>query len=166
MKERVMQQSFSTGGTKPVRSIRYTVDEKGCWICISHRPSGSGYPRIRINKRLYNMNRYVYTLEVGGIPDGFCVMHTCDNKMCINPKHLKAGTLAENTIDGWAKGLYPQDKGRHKGEDAYNHKLSEEAVRRIRKDRKNGAVKLSRIYGVSKATIQRARRGITWAHVK
>jgi predicted glycosyltransferase involved in capsule biosynthesis len=41
---------------------------------------------------------------VGHIPEGFCVMHICDNRMCINPKHLKAGTLAQNNLDMTIKG--------------------------------------------------------------
>jgi hypothetical protein len=27
------------------------------------------------------------------------IMHLCDNRLCINPKHLKLGTIQENNLD-------------------------------------------------------------------
>lgn len=56
--------------------------------------------------------RVAYQLYKGAIPDGFVVMHSCDNPRCVNPAHLSVGTLSENTRDminkrraGWQRRL-------------------------------------------------------------
>lgn len=43
------------------------------------------------------VHRRVYTLVTGDSPT--VVMHTCDNRKCINPKHLKGGTQRDNIKD-------------------------------------------------------------------
>ncbi len=33
------------------------------------------------------------------------VMHSCDNKWCVNPSHLDVGTRSQNMKDAYARGL-------------------------------------------------------------
>jgi DNA-directed RNA polymerase specialized sigma subunit len=39
-----------------------------------------------------------------GDPKGMVVMHICDNKLCVNPDHLRIGTVADNNKDKALKG--------------------------------------------------------------
>ncbi len=48
------------------------------------------------------LHRNVFSMVHGYMP--VVVMHTCDNRKCINPKHLKGGTQQENIQDMHSKG--------------------------------------------------------------
>lgn len=77
----------------------YHVDENGCWIWEKSRvASGHGYIWIpKIGKQY--VHRISFLIHNGQIPDGFCVIHKCDNPLCINPEHLFLGTRRDSTIN-------------------------------------------------------------------
>ena len=54
-------------------------------------------------KRLY-VHRLAWQKENGLIPKGKIVMHKCDVRLCINPDHLRVGTIADNQRDMQEKG--------------------------------------------------------------
>jgi hypothetical protein len=73
-------------------------------------------------------HQYSWVLHRGLIPLGMLVCHTCDNPLCVNPKHLFLGTNSDNIQDCARKGRLNSPLGeRHK-----NHKLTSENVREIR----------------------------------
>ncbi len=145
------------------REVTYIVDGGECHVVQSYKPSGHGYLRFQRFGVLLHLHRFVFEKYYGPIPEGSCVMHLCDNRMCINPNHLALGSVADNIRDMWRKG-----RG-HKlpaspGQSNTQAKLTEEQVRFIRSSGEPG-VALAKRFGVSKAQISSIRKRRTWRHV-
>lgn len=45
-------------------------------------------------------------------PEGHEVLHSCDNKACFNPLHLRWGTRSENVVEAIERGLRPQNRSK------------------------------------------------------
>ena len=107
-----------------------------CWewtACIGF----GGYGKVSVgNRRTEAAHRVAYFLANGDIPDDKpCILHRCDNRKCVNPSHLFAGTKRENTHDMFAKGRACQQTGAwqpKRGSTNTNAKLTEADVMVIR----------------------------------
>lgn len=97
-------------------------DDK-CWNWIGHRTRG--YGMIGVNGKQIHAHRFAYSRFVGPIPFGKVVCHRCDNKRCVNPKHLFVGTQRDNLGDCAAKGRLGS---------SMRPKLTREQVIQIRND--------------------------------
>lgn len=98
------------------------VDKSGdCWWWTAATDTG-GYGRFNDGDRLLGAHRYSYKLHHGEIPDGLYVLHTCDNKPCVNPKHLWLGTARDNSLDMVKKGRGP----------TATRKLTEDEARKVK----------------------------------
>ena len=91
------------------------------------------------------------------------VMHTCDVRSCVNPRHLRAGTRSLNMRDMVSKGR-ASTFNKPKGGDHHAAKLTEQDIRDIRASEEKGVV-LARRYGVEPAHISSIRRRKTWKHI-
>ena len=75
----------------------------GCLVWIGAKTK-DGYGRARVGGRTVGAHRASYEKSKGQIPEGYVIMHLCDNRSCVNPSHLVAGTKSENTRDMDRKG--------------------------------------------------------------
>lgn len=77
----------------------------GCFIWTGQRQyQGMGYGKVKAMKNDFSTHRLSYILNKGEIPKGMCVLHKCDQPLCINPDHLRLGTQRENVDDAFRKG--------------------------------------------------------------
>lgn len=82
------------------RPFEWVVNpETGCWECISHKPNSEGYPVFTMHHKKRYVHRYLYEELFGPLEPGLVVRHKCDNRLCINPKHLTHGTYQDNSND-------------------------------------------------------------------
>jgi hypothetical protein len=122
----------------------------------------SGYGYIGVHRKVKYAHIQAYRLFRGPIPEGMCVLHTCDNPPCVNPDHLFLGTAADNSADRVAKGRQA------KGESGGTARLREWQVVVILTSLANGTAtrsELSRRFNVANTTIRKVATRETWAHV-
>lgn len=136
-----------------------------CWPWQDSCTTGYGSFGLTLsfkNSKKYLAPRVMWTIVYGPIPRGQCVLHVCDNPLCVNPQHLFLGTQADNVRDCQTKGRMAR---------GLNHswaKLKEQNVRDIRNDYSIGIISmrgLARRHKVCLMTIQKIIYGITWKHI-
>ena len=98
-----------------------------CWGWAG-RKTPKGYGLFYTEKRAKKAHRYALELSLGEIPVGLFALHSCDNRSCCNPNHLRAGTHQDNMDD-----MKMKKRGRsERGEANHNAKLSRPEVLAIR----------------------------------
>jgi len=150
-------------------------DGDGCWLWKGAKVK-DGYGSIKVGQHALGAHRIAYLIQVGDIPLGASVLHSCDNPACVRPSHLFLGTQQDNMTDMILKGrgnkatgdrnasrLYPEKRPRGdthafrlhpelcaRGEKVANAKLKEGQVKEIRRRWKAGEASqhaLAREYG-------------------
>lgn len=67
-----------------------------CWTWTAAR-NADGYGRFCVNYKMEYAHRIAYSLTHGTVAESVDVDHTCYNKSCVNPSHLRAATRKQNT---------------------------------------------------------------------
>ena len=122
-----------------------------------------GYGQTNINGKTVKTHRLAMILE-GYDVEGFNVLHSCDNPLCCNPKHLRLGNQQDNMRDMYCRGRDTT----YRGSSHNQSKLSESQVLDIRADYATGnyrQIDLCRKYQMSSNAIFKIINRKTWTHI-
>lgn len=149
---------------KPIERFneKFTVNNvSGCWEWTSAMLN-SGYGLFFFKGKSISAHRASHILNIGEIPDGLCVCHRCDNRKCVNPRHMFLGTVADNNGDRHSKGRskYIAHKGTRNG----RSKLNEDQVMEIYLSSESCKI-TGRKYDVSHTVVWQIRNGKKWTEV-
>lgn len=137
---------------KKVKKTRY------CWIWLG-RVNHNGYGRFNLGRSEDGQafaHRYSHEIFNGAFDKSLYVLHKCDNSLCVNPKHLYAGTAKDNIDDMWIR-LRKKTK------------VSPLQVYQIRALHKTGFFNyadISRFYKINKSYVRFIVKRFSWKHLK
>lgn len=133
-------------------------DEEDCWEWTASTYN-SGYGQFRLNNRMVGAHRLSYEHYKGDIGE-YHVLHKCDNKLCVNPRHLFLGTNQDNVDDKMIKGR--QSKGEVHGAS----KLTENEVKEIISLLPiMKGIDIAKQYGISRKHVSKIKTGKIWKHI-
>jgi len=83
---------------------RATYNEAGCLEYCPHKFDNyinlKSPPEEYFSSNSTFLHRFVYAVwNKTALTQDDVIMHTCDNRICINPRHLKLGTIQTNNTD-------------------------------------------------------------------
>lgn len=136
-----------------------------CWIWTGAIDKDSGYGKFGIEGgrggKHTTAHRASYLLNIGPLTDEQVACHHCDNRSCVRPDHIFAGTQQDNIDDMHAKGRAAI------GERSGQAVLAEADVLKIRELRANGEslADVASKFGISDATVWDIEIGRRWSHV-
>lgn len=139
------------------------VDQSGeCWVWTAARyPGGYGLFVAKKGESPEGAHRVAYRLVHGRIPPGKQILHRCDNRLCVRPDHLFAGTQSDNMADMHAKKRWKRRKQRdQRGEKNPNAILSDAQVEQMLADLAagEGPISVARKFGIAYKTLWAIRR--------
>lgn len=127
--------------------------DSSCWNWTGRRMYGYGI--VSWSGTQIGAHRASAMMFVGD-PSSKCVCHKCDNRKCVNPKHLFLGSRRDNMHDARRKGRHPFSK------------LTESQALRVIDMLSNGVTqrRIAGLFGVSQAAISKINRGESWGDLR
>ena len=122
-----------------------------------------GYGMLQVNGKATLAHRISYEIHKGEIPEGMCVLHSCDNPGCVNPEHLHLGTQKDNARERSER----KRSGDIRGEKNGRSKLTQQQVLEIIEKYKSGWIQcdLAQEYGVNQGRISSIVTKRSWKHI-
>lgn len=136
-----------------------TANPEACWewqMTIDE----NGYGSMCVDGQSDKAHRVAWRLANGrNIKEGMFILHSCDNRRCVNPNHLREGTQSENMADMVLRGRSRQVEGRRK--------ITVEEVREIKRRLQNGSrvIDVANDFRQSWSIIGNIKSGRSWKHV-
>ena len=80
-----------------------------CWNWKG-KAKKNGYGQFYIHRKPHYAHRIAFQISTGKSTNNLCILHHCDNPLCVNPKHL-FGTQRDNVLDCIRKGRSNPPRG-------------------------------------------------------
>lgn len=147
------------------------IDKRGpdeCWPWRGFKDR-YGYGRTGFRGEHSQLaHRIAFFLTFGDFDKSLFVLHSCDNRPCCNPRHLRSGTAKDNADDCISRGrkvCSHAPRPTCRGERHHKAKVTADDVRAIRARRGESNKRIGQDFGLTKGAVWRIMAGVNWKHV-
>lgn len=150
--------------------VWFKTDIRGpdeCWLWTGYTQKGYGAVMVSEDGRARPKRTHRIAWETfhgRKMADGMLACHSCDIRLCNNPRHIFEGSYEDNTQDMMKKGRNKANPKPPKGADNPASKLTDELVVEILKDTRSHP-DIAKAYRVSATIVRDIKLGKTWQHV-